>query len=262
LANVPRSEPSTGLARCAFVDLVRDLARPAVDGSDDTPSARDDGLAWFKTALGAFAYDKGYRQAFSTLGFPGPDAEYLMALSQLRPARRELDEADAAILDVSCGPGMFAEMFARGSEFPHVVATDYSHAMCARTRDRIMGASVFGGAAVVRADVGDLPFADGSLPGLSTQARGAHCWPDSEAGLRAKSRAVLRPRRSVRDHHRDLAREGEKEDARQRHRRRELCSANKEAKHALLGCRPPRLRRGALLPDLRTRASRTPRSRS
>ena len=41
-----------------------------------------------------------------------------MALSQLGSARRELDEADAAILDVSCGPGMFAEMFARGSEFP------------------------------------------------------------------------------------------------------------------------------------------------
>ena len=191
LANVPRSEPSTGLARCAFVDLVRDLARPAVDASDDTPSARDDGLAWFKTALGAFAYDKGYRQAFSTLGFPGPDAEYLMALSQLRPARRELDEADAAILDVSCGPGMFAEMFARGSEFPHVVATDYSHAMCARTRDRIMGASVFGGAAVVRADVGDLPFAEGSFLAVHSGA-GAHCWPDSEAGAREIAR-VLRP---------------------------------------------------------------------
>ena len=50
---------------------------------DDDSSDADDGLAWFKTALGAFMYDKGYRQAFALLGFPGPDAEHLMALSQL-----------------------------------------------------------------------------------------------------------------------------------------------------------------------------------
>ena len=127
----------------------------------------------------------------------------------LRPARVG-DEADAAILDVSCGPGMFVEMFARGSEFLRVVATDYSHAMCARTRDRIMGANVFGGAAVVRADVGDLPFADGSFLAVHSGA-GAHTG-QTRKRARAKSRACCR--RSVRDHHSDLAREGEKEDAR------------------------------------------------
>ena len=79
----------------------------------------DDGLAWFKTAFGAFVYDKGYRQAFSMLGFPGPDSEYLMALSQLGSARRELDEADAAILDVSCGPGMFAPLVFAAHQGPH-----------------------------------------------------------------------------------------------------------------------------------------------
>ena len=219
MANVPRSEPSTGLARCAFVDLVRDLARPTSDVSDDTSSARDDGLAWFKTAFGAFVYDKGYRQAFSMLGFPGPDSEYLMALSQLGSARRELDEADAAILDVSCGPGMFAEMFARGSEFPRVVATDYSHAMCARTRDRIMGANVFGGAAVVRADVRRPPLRRRLLPGCPLR-RGSALLARLGSG-RARNRARVAPRRPVRDHHSDLAREGEKEDARQRHQRGE-----------------------------------------
>ena len=82
MANVPRSEPSTGPLR------VR-RSRPGLvttsDVSDDTSSARDDGLAWFKTAFGAFVYDKGYRQAFSML-IRSP-TEYLMALSQLGSPR-------------------------------------------------------------------------------------------------------------------------------------------------------------------------------
>lgn len=176
-----------------YVDLVR-------GGDDDEPraasgeaEARDDGLAWFKTALGAFVYDKGYRQAFALLGFPGPDAEHLMALSLLRPARTALDERDATLLDLSCGPGMFAEKFARGSEFPRVVATDYSGAMCAQTSERLAASSsrAFKDVAVVRADVGDLPFADGAFAAVHSGA-GAHCWPEPAAGLAEVAR-VLAP---------------------------------------------------------------------
>ena len=73
MANVPRSEPSTD-SRDARSSISSGTSPGLLsDVSDDTSSARDDGLAWFKTAFGAFVYDKGYRQAFSMLGFPGPE---------------------------------------------------------------------------------------------------------------------------------------------------------------------------------------------
>lgn len=170
----------------AYFDLVQEVG-------DDDSSHADDGLAWFKTALGAFMYDKGYRQAFALLGFPGPDAEHLMALSQLRPARTALDEADATLLELSCGPGMFAEMFARGSEFPRIVATDYAEAMCARTLERIASSpnARAKDTAVVRADVGNLPFDDDAFAAVHSAA-GIHCWPEPARGLEEVSR-VLKP---------------------------------------------------------------------
>ena len=172
--------------QCApgYFDLVQD------EGDDDFSDA-DDGLAWFKTALGAFMYDKGYRQAFALLGFPGPDAEHLMALSQLRPARTALDEPDATLLELSCGPGMFAEKFARGSEFPRVVATDYAEAMCRQTRERIASSpnARAKDTAVVRADVGNLPFDDDAFAAVHSAA-GIHCWPEPARGLEEVSRVL------------------------------------------------------------------------
>ena len=116
-----------------------------------------------------------------------------MALSQLRPARTALDEADATLLELSCGPGMFAEKFARGSEFPRIVATDYAEAMCAQTLERIASSpnARAKDTAVVRADVGNLPFDDDAFAAVHSAA-GIHCWPEPARGLEEVSR-VLKP---------------------------------------------------------------------
>jgi hypothetical protein len=37
----------------------------------------------FETEFGAFIYDKGYRQLFRALGYPGADAEAALALERL-----------------------------------------------------------------------------------------------------------------------------------------------------------------------------------
>ena len=88
---------------------------------------------------------------------------------------------------------MFAEKFARGSEFPRIVATDYAEAMCAQTLERIVSSpnARAKDTAVVRADVGNLPFDDDAFAAVHSAA-GIHCWPEPARGLEEVSR-VLKP---------------------------------------------------------------------
>ena len=165
-----------------------DLVRDGGDGetAEEEFAAAEQGLGPFKTVLGAFMYDKGYRQMFRLLGFPGVDAEHAIAAALLADAGVG---PEATVLDVSCGPGMFSELLLRDSPFSKVIASDFSPTMVAEAAARV---ARFGArAAAVRADVSALPFADASLAAAHSAA-GMHCWPDPAAGL-SEVRRVLRP---------------------------------------------------------------------
>ena len=162
----------------------------ACDDSEEATREYDhqEGLGPFKTWLGAIMYERGYRQMFRFLGFPGVDAEFAMALTQLELVQSRRDDGNICLLDVSCGPGMFTEKFARNSTFRTVVAVDYSRTMCEVTKTRLGQQR---GVSVVQADVSDLPFEDSSFDTVHTGA-GPHCWPDVALGLSEISR-VMRP---------------------------------------------------------------------
>ena len=136
----------------------------------DAPS---ESLSWFAKDWGAVLYDTAYRGVFRLLGYPGVDAEVEAACDALNLAA--LDESQF-LLDLSCGPGVFTQRLV-DSTAARVVAVDFSRAMCERAAKRAPGS-----AAVVRADVGRLPFKDGSVARIHAAAS-LHCWPDPARGV-------------------------------------------------------------------------------
>lgn len=167
----------------------------------------------FETKFGAFIYDKGYRQLFRALGYPGPDAEAALALDRLSILENGgggvsggAGPGGGVFLDLSCGPGIItSRLAAKLTGYDTLVASDVSEAMTRRAAeqlDRIGAAASSSNSsnasnasvrfAAVRADVGELPFADGSIAAAHSSA-GAHCWPDAARGFAEVAR-VLRPR--------------------------------------------------------------------
>jgi hypothetical protein len=69
----------------AVVDLVPD--EPSFSSPDGALSGdvevKKKKKGPFETEFGAFIYDKGYRQLFRALGYPGADAEAALALERL-----------------------------------------------------------------------------------------------------------------------------------------------------------------------------------
>lgn len=99
----------------------------------------------------------------------------------------------STLVDMSCGSGLFTRRFAKSGKFPMVVAADFSENMLKQTRafvqeDRSIDPS---SVQLVRADIGRLPFATGSVSAIHAGAA-IHCWPDPQQGLAEISR-VLRP---------------------------------------------------------------------
>ena len=195
------------------VDLVPDGPWPegALSGDVDPPKQKKRGP--FETEFGAFIYDKGYRQLFRALGYPGADAEAALALERLNgaalaPARGD-GEASRVALDVSCGPGIITTRIAAGlRDYDALVASDVSEAMTKRAAEQLdtlaattqvlrmkegdaSSPAPLPAFAAVRADVLELPFADASVAAAHSSA-GAHCWPDPERGL-AEIARVLKP---------------------------------------------------------------------
>jgi len=186
-SNVPitQKDDSTSSSQKEVIELVRD---DPSEVKEESSRADFIGLGPFKTAVGAFLYEKGYRQLFRLLGFPGVDAEYALATSQLeKSCRRE----NSTLLDMSCGPGMFAERFARASVFDTVVACDYSNAMCNETASRVLRSNLQEKISIVRSSVSDLPFDANTFDAIHSGA-GMHCWPDVSCGLSELTR-TLRP---------------------------------------------------------------------
>lgn len=168
-----------------------------VPAKGDDPEASSPKLGPFETTFGAWVYDKGYRQLFRMLGYPGPDAEATLAAEVLSNTKGRADDS-AKILDLSCGPGLVTTRLAEAIDgFDTLIASDVSEAMVRRTADQINTLVLDRRAAgmsfaAVRADVGELPFASASLAAVHSSA-GAHCWPDAAKGFGEVAR-VLRPK--------------------------------------------------------------------
>ncbi|KAJ7550015.1 hypothetical protein O6H91_07G078400 [Diphasiastrum complanatum] len=155
-----------------------DLTISAPDYEDIVPF----GVSFFQNPLIAFAYDRGYRDLFQILNFPGPDEEEMLV-----PAHGQF------IMDLSCGSGLFTKRFLASEEYNLVIGADYSEAMLEQclgfleneTRKYMMNV------VLMRADAGRLPFLTSSLAAVHAGAA-IHCWPQPLTAV-AEIARVLRP---------------------------------------------------------------------
>ena len=145
------------------------------------------GTSTFQNPFVGFVYERGWRQQFARAGFPGPDREFQSAMEFFKPVAGE------AIMDLSCGSGLFTRRFLASGQFTTVVAVDYSEAMLTQTRQFIdrMDTSFEASLLMVRGDVGRLPFPTGSFKAIFAGAA-IHCWPNPAIALTEISR-VLSP---------------------------------------------------------------------
>lgn len=146
------------------------------------------GMELFRLPLISYVYERGWRQNFAQSGFPGVDQEFALAQRYLEPA------AGGVLLDVSCGSGLFTRRFAASGKYSVVVGSDFSESMLVQTRDLISedkALESLDSIALVRADVGRLPFRTGSIDGVHAGAA-LHCWPSPSTAVAEISR-VLKP---------------------------------------------------------------------
>lgn len=145
------------------------------------------GTEIFRNPLVSLAYERGWRQGFAWAGFPGVEKEAQLALDFLQPAYGE------AVVDMSCGSGLFSRKFLASGRFPGVIAADFSESMLREARQYFdQDTSLDPGKYVLlRADVARLPFTTGSVAAIHAGAA-IHCWPNPQAALAEISR-VLRP---------------------------------------------------------------------
>jgi len=155
------------------------------------------GTSTFQNPLVSFAYERGWRKAFASSGFPGPDEEFRLAQDFLSEGQGLLGDV---LLDASCGSGLFSRRFASSGSYSTVVALDFSEAMLRQVDDfaeKELGADYSSPPAgqcslqLVRADIARLPFASKSLGGVHAGAA-IHCWPNPENAM-AEIARVLRP---------------------------------------------------------------------
>ncbi|KAJ8562262.1 hypothetical protein K7X08_011553 [Anisodus acutangulus] len=126
----------------------------------------------FRSPVVSFLYERGWRQAFSRSGFPGPDEEFKMAQEYFKVAE------GGVLVDVSCGSGLFSRKFAKCGAYSRVVALDFSENMLRQCYDFIQNdeSIISSNLALVRADVSRLPFFSGSIDAVHAGAA-LHCWP-------------------------------------------------------------------------------------
>jgi SAM-dependent methyltransferase len=137
-------------------------------------------------------YERGWRQNFEKLGFPGPDREAELAMEYFDPAMTS-SNSKKVLVDMSCASGLFTRRFAHEKKYSRVIGCDYSKSMLQEARRRIKRewkkppASL----GLVQLDVGQLPMQSNSVDALHAGAA-MHCWPDLPAAMSEVHR-VLRP---------------------------------------------------------------------
>ncbi|KAG1680345.1 hypothetical protein FOA52_015435 [Chlamydomonas sp. UWO 241] len=192
MASMPTKAGSLACPRCSrkfsSTDKYVDLTLTSGLQPQVYNKAEWGGQEMFRSPAISFVYERGWRQGFSWAGFPGADKEFEIAMDYLQPAYGE------TVIDMSCGSGLFSRRFAKSGRFGGVVAADFSESMLQQARAYFKEDGTLGGAtpiAFLRADVGRLPFATGSVAAIHAGAA-LHCWPNPQAALAEISR-VLRP---------------------------------------------------------------------
>ncbi|XP_068641178.1 uncharacterized methyltransferase At1g78140, chloroplastic-like [Aristolochia californica] len=140
----------------------------------------------FRFSLVSFLYERGWRQSFIWGGFPGPDKEFEMAQTYLKPTRGGI------LVDASCGSGLFARRFAKSETYSQVIAMDFSENMLKQCYEFIeQNAVPKENLILVRADISRLPFTSKSIDAVHAGAA-LHCWPSPSTAV-AEICRVLRP---------------------------------------------------------------------
>ena len=140
----------------------------------------------FRTPLMAWYYERGWRQNFNALGFPGIDKEFAEARDFFAPVAR-----GGTVVDISCGSGLMARRLVGSGDYARVVAIDYSEEMLRET-DRRFDAERTPNRptlALVRADAAALPLATSAIDAAHAGAA-LHCWPRLEASLAEVARTL------------------------------------------------------------------------
>ncbi|KAJ7552815.1 hypothetical protein O6H91_06G071100 [Diphasiastrum complanatum] len=156
-------------------------------GSKTFKEVQPAGTELFRNPWVSFVYERGWRQSFSTSGFPGPDEELNMAQGFFKP------RFGGVLLDVSCGSGLFSRRFVQSGAYSTIIALDYSENMLRQCyefikQDKSITTETI---ALVRADVARLPFASETIDAIHAGAA-LHCWPSPSSGVAEISR-ILRP---------------------------------------------------------------------
>jgi hypothetical protein len=153
-----------------------DISRQYVDftiAGTEKEQASAYGQFFFQLPATSFIYERGYRQQFETVGFPGIDKEFA-----------EIDEyfvsANAkTVLDLSCGSGFMTRRLIKSGNYDRVLAADLSPSMLIETRSRCRQDTDIGKSrlpTLVRCDSAQLPFRSNSLDAIHAGAA-MHCWP-------------------------------------------------------------------------------------
>lgn len=141
----------------------------------------------FRNPVVSFVYERGYRQAFQIFGYPGPDEELKLANKYLEPA------AGGVLVDVSCASGVSTRRFIKCGLYSTVIGLDFSESMLEQFQGFVLQDPSLKNLnlTLVRADVGRLPFATGTIDAVHAGAA-IHCWPSPSNGVAEVSR-ILKP---------------------------------------------------------------------
>ena len=178
-------------APCAACDHTwpRDPEAGYLDLYDGPEIVQLDGLGPKAMHFGPLAriYESVWRPSFvavASLGKPDLDNEVALVQERLRGAE------GGVVLDASCGPGIIGRRLARSGAYASVHGLDLSRPMLEQCAGHCRREGVEN-MPLLRADIGNLPYLDGSLAGVHAGAA-LHLWPDPPAAMREVAR-VLRP---------------------------------------------------------------------
>jgi len=155
------------------------------------PSARGLGPRLMNQRIIAKVYEGFWRPAFVTVATgrpPNRDAEFEQACRYLCGGIKALQD-DAPVVDLSCGPGLFARHLIESESFRHVYALDLSEPMVKQCVK--LGEHLRGELCVIRGDVHELPFQDGQVAAVHAGAA-FHMWPSPRKAVDEVFR-ILRP---------------------------------------------------------------------
>ena len=168
-----------------YADLV---ARPQIgisQLSDELFSIFSMQTGLFRTPAMAFLYERGWRQNFQAMGFPGIDLEFAEAAEFFA-----LPADGGVVVDISCGTGLMARRLVRSGRYSRVYALDYSEEMlretCRRFDEEDLGRDRL---TLVRADAAELPLQTRSVDAIHAGAA-LHCWPRLEMSLAEVHRSL------------------------------------------------------------------------